>query len=113
MIAVAGWATLSAILSVKPDSELDLAEIRQLIQRVQTEIGEAPDAVRYHMNSFLIAAGSYVEALTDFAIKTAEKIGPVMADLGNNNCQIPFAPDYIRKVQTRGTIGKKRKSAKC
>ena len=27
--------------------------------------------------------------------------------------QVPFAPDYIRKIQKRGTIGKKRKSAKC
>jgi len=34
-------------------------------------------------------------------------------DMGNTSCQVPFAPDYIRKVQKRGTIGKKRKSAKC
>jgi hypothetical protein len=25
----------------------------------------------------------------------------------------PLAPDYIRKVRARGTIGKKRKTAKC
>ena len=37
----------------------------------------------------------------------------VTADLGNNSCAIPYAPDYIRKAQIRGTIGKKRKSAKC
>jgi len=57
--------------------------------------------------------GSYVQPLTETAIQTAEKIGPVTADLGNNSCQVPFAPDYIRKVEQRGTIGKKRKSAKC
>ena len=28
-------------------------------------------------------------------------------------CQVPFATDYIRKVQKRGAIGKKRKKAKC
>lgn len=39
--------------------------------------------------------------------------GPVTADLGNNQCQMPFAPDYIRKVQKRGAIGKKRKTVKC
>ena len=65
------------------------------------------------MNSFVIAVGSYVQPLTDAAIQTAEKMGPVMADLGNNSCQVPFAPDHIRKVQKRGTIGKKRKTAKC
>lgn len=36
-----------------------------------------------------------------------------MADLGNNACQVPFAPDYIAKVAQRGSIGKKRKTAKC
>jgi 3-methyladenine DNA glycosylase AlkD len=113
LIAAAGWATLSAILSVKADAELDLRAIKRLIQRTQKDIAKAPDIARYQMNSFIIAAGCYVETLTNFAISTAEKIGPVMADLGNNNCQVPFAPDYIRKVQARGTIGKKRKSARC
>ena len=57
--------------------------------------------------------GSYVQPLTDTAVQAAEKIGPVMADLGNNACQVPFAPDYLRNVQKRGTIGMKRKTAKC
>jgi hypothetical protein len=69
--------------------------------------------VRYQMNHFVIAVGCYVSALTDFALELGEKIGPVTADLGNNDCQVVYAPDYIRKVQARGTIGKKRKSAKC
>jgi len=113
LIAVAGWGTLSSLVSIKDDSELDLAELKRLLQRVQKTIHQAPDAVRYQMNSFVIAVGSYVQPLTDTAIQIAEKIGPVMADLGNNSCQVPFAPDHIRKVQKRGAIGKKRKSAKC
>lgn len=113
MVASAGWATISAILSVMPDSDLPLDNIKQLIQRVQNQIQKAPDLVRYHMNSFMIAVGCYVKSLTAVALQTAEKIGPVMADLGDNDCQVPFAPDYIRKVQARASIGKKRKSAKC
>jgi hypothetical protein len=54
-----------------------------------------------------------VKPLTDTAIQTAEEIGPVSVDMGNTSCKVPFAPDCIRKVQKRGTIGKKRKSAKC
>ena len=50
---------------------------------------------------------------TELALQVGEKIGPVTADRGNSACQVPFAPDYIRRVQKRGTIGKKRKSAKC
>jgi len=65
------------------------------------------------MNFFLIAVGCYVSSLTKKAIALGKKIGPVTADLGDNDCQVPFAPDYIRKVQTRGSIGKKRKTAKC
>jgi len=112
-IAAAGWGTLGSLVSVKDDTELNLTELKRLFQRVQKTIHSAPDAVRYQMNSFVIAVGSYVQSLTGVAIQTGEKIGPVMADLGNNSCQVPFAPDYIRKVQKRGTIGKKRKSAKC
>lgn len=113
LVAAAGWTTLSCLVALKDDAHLDLVELKRLLQRVQKTIHKAPDAVRYAMNSFLIAVGSYVKALTDLAIDTAEKIGPVMADLGNNSCQIPSAPDYIRKVQARGSIGKKRKTVKC
>ena len=113
LVAVAGWGTLSSLVSIKDDTELDLAELKRLLQRVQKTIHQAPDVVRYQMNSFVIAVGSYVQPLTDTAIQTAEKIGLVTADLGNNSCQVPFAPDYLRKVQKRGAIGKKRKTAKC
>lgn len=113
LVAAAGWTTLSSLVAIKNDAELDLAELKRLLQRVQKTIREAPDAARYAMNAFVIAVGSYVESLTELAIETGEKIGPVTADLGDNECQIPFAPDYIRKVRKHGTIGKKRKTAKC
>ena len=113
LIAVAGWATLGSLMSIKDDTQLDLVEVHRLLQRVQKTIHQAPDLVRYQMNSFVIAVGSYVKPLTETAIQTAVEIGPVMADLGNNSCQVPFAPDYILKVQKRGTLGKKRKTAKC
>jgi hypothetical protein len=113
LVASAGWATLSSLVAIKDDADLDLAELKRLLQRVQKTIHQAPDAVRYHMNMFVIAVGSYVKALTELAIQTGEKIGQVTADLGNNNCQVFFAPDYIRKVQQHGSIGKKRKTVKC
>jgi 3-methyladenine DNA glycosylase AlkD len=113
LVAAAGWMTLSSLVSITDDRELDLPELKRLLQRVQRTIHQAAHAVRYAMNSFVIAAGSHVQPLTEFAIQIGEKIGPVTADLGDNNCQVPFAPNYIRKVQQRGTIGKKRKTAKC
>lgn len=113
IVAMAGWATLSSLVSIKEDEALDLAELKRLLQRVQQRIHQAPNAVRKQMNGFVIAVGSYVQALTNFATQIGEKIGPVTVDVGNTSCQVPFAPDYIRKVAKRGSIGKKRKSAKC
>ena len=113
LVASAGWTTLSGLVTLKDDAELDLPELKRLLQRVQKSIHKAPDVVRYGMNSFVIAVGSCVKGLAEFAIQTGEAIGPVMADLGNNSCQVPFSPDYIRKVEKRGALGKKRKTVKC
>jgi len=111
--AVAGWFTLSSLVAIQEDADLDLPGLKRLLGRVQKSIHQSPDGVRYAMNGFVIALGSYVTSCTEQAIKVGEKIGPVHADLGDNACQIPFAPEYIRKIQQRGTIGKKRKTAKC
>jgi hypothetical protein len=111
--AVAGWGTLSALVSITEDAHLDLAELKRLLQRVQETIHQSPDRVRYQMNGFVISVGSYVSSLTKLAVEVGEKIGPVEVDMGNTACEVPFAPDYIRKVEKRGTLGKKRKSAKC
>lgn len=113
VVAGAGWATLASLVSIKPDSQLGLTELRRLLQRVEKTLHQASDCARYQMNGFVIAVGGYVSSLTDLAIQIGERIGPVTADMGNTACQVPFAPDYIRKVQERGTVGKKRKSAKC
>ena len=111
LTAEAGWATLRSLVSIKDD--VDLAELKRLLERVRKSIHQAPNDVRSSMNGFVIAVGSYVKSLTDTAIQIGEKIGPVTVDMGNTSCQVPFAPDYIRKVQKRGAIGKKRKTAKC
>ena len=110
LIAAAGWSTLGSLVALKPDAELDLAQLKALLQRVQKAIHAAPNATRRQMNSFVIEVGSYVQPLTKFAVQTAEKIGPVHVDVGNTSCQVPFAPDSIQKVEKRGALGKKRKT---
>jgi hypothetical protein len=65
------------------------------------------------MNGFVIAVGCCVLPLTAEAKRVATKIGVVEVDMGDTSCQTPFAPDYIAKVEARGSLGKKRKSAKC
>jgi hypothetical protein len=112
-IAAIGWATHSARISITDDAHLDHAELRRLLGHIKKSIHDAPDEVRYQMNSFVIAVGCYVTSLTELALQTAKAIGPVQADLGNNDCQVPDAAAYILKVQKLGKLGKKRKSTKC
>jgi len=38
---------LSGLVAIKHDAELDLAELEQLLQRVEKTIHKSPDAVRY------------------------------------------------------------------
>ncbi len=112
-VAVVGWGTLSSLVGVKPDAELEIPALRELIDRVTATIHNQPDRIRYKMNGFLIALGSYVSELTDEALQAAEQIGEVQVNMGKTACRVPFAPDYIRKVASMGRVGKKRKSARC
>ncbi len=112
-VASAGWSTLGSLVSITHDSLLDMVELKGLLGRVQNTIHQQPNWVRCSMNHFVIALGCFVKELTDLAILAGEKMGPVSVDMGKTACQVPFVPDYIKKVQKRGTIGKKRKSAKC
>jgi 3-methyladenine DNA glycosylase AlkD len=112
-IAAAGWSTLSGLVATRDDDDLNIPELKKLLQRVQKTIHKQPNRVRYTMNNFVIAVGASVKALTDLAVQAAEKIGPVEVDMGDTSCKVPLATEYIEKVRQRGTLGKKRKSAKC
>lgn len=112
-VAVAGWATLSSLVAIKHDEELDQAGLKRLLKRVQETIHQQPDSVRLAMNGFVIALGTYVRELSDLAAQAAAKIGPVSADMGDTACIVPDALERIRKAQQSGAVGKKRKTVKC
>jgi 3-methyladenine DNA glycosylase AlkD len=111
--AQTGWMTLCSLVAVKPDSELDLTELKRLLQHVKTTIHKQPNLVRYAMNGFVIAIGSHVGSLSETAVEVAETIGTVSVDMGDTACEVPSAVEYINKVKQRGAIGRKRKTAKC
>ena len=113
LVASAGWATLGSLVATKDDSELDLPELKKLLARIEKTIHKQPNRVRGAMNHFVISVGAFVKPLSELAIKTGERIGKVQVDMGDTSCQVPYAPDYIRKIEKRRAIGKKRKSAKC
>ena len=112
-VAAAGWATLSSLVALKNDDDLDQGGLKRLLQRVQQTIHQQPDSVRSAMNGFLIALGTYVQGLSDLAVQAAAKVGPVSVEMGDTACKVPDALEYIQKARARGAIGKKRKTVKC
>jgi len=111
-IAAAGWQTYSSMVAIKEDADLDIAEIKSLLERVAKSIHQQPNRVKYVMNSFVIAIACFVKPLHKLAVDTAKGIGKVDVDLVGA-CRIPFALDQIKKFKARSAIGKKRKSPKC
>ena len=112
-IAAAGWATLRDIVALRPDTALDLPALKALLTRVVTTIAAVDDRVRMMMNSFIIALGSYVTALSADATAAAKKIGTVIVDMHGRACKVPDAVAYIDKAKSKGTLGKKKKMVKC
>lgn len=112
-VSSSGWATLSRIISVKDDNELDIPQLRGLLERVSSVIHQSPNRTKQAMNSFVIAVGIYVKELTSFAKEAALKIGKVVVDMGDTACKVPDALEYINKAESKNIVGKKRKSARC
>lgn len=113
LVADAGWATVALYVSMRQDDDLDIPTYRKLLKRAGNEVHSAPNRVRYAMNNFIISIGSYIPALTDAALEIGKKVGKVDVTLGSAACKVPLATDYIQKVVDRGTVGKKRKTARC
>ncbi len=113
LVAAAGWSTLSSLVSIKPDEELKLPALKKLLGRVKKSIHSQPNRVRYTMNGFVISVGAYVVALTEDAEATAKAVGEVKVDMDGTACKVPEAIGYIDKIRQRGSLGKKRKTAKC
>ena len=111
--AQTGWMVLASLVAITDDADLDVAELSRLLTHVERTIHRQPNLVRYAMNTFVIAVGTYVGELTAPALRAAEKIGPVSVDMGNTACEVPNAFQYIRKAQNRRVVGKKRKTARC
>lgn len=112
-IASAGWSTYSSILSIRDNIDIDLSLMKKLLKKVETEIHSAQNRVRYAMNGFVIAAGSFVPALTAESKRVAQAIGKVDVQMGGTACKVPLATDYIAKVESMNRIGTKKKTARC
>lgn len=112
-IAAAGWNTLGALAATVPDELLPVKQFSALLDRVAKTLKASRDDVRYAMNGFVIACGTYIAALGDKAIATARKVGTVEVDMGETSCQVPAAEAYIMKCRRGAPVAAKRKTVRC
>lgn len=112
-VAACGWSTLSSWASLQADENLDIKTYKSLLEEIENGIHRAPNRVRYTMNGFVIAVGSYIKELNKKAQQVAKAIGKVHVDVGGTSCKVPLANTYIQKVMDKGYLGRKRKKARC
>ena len=112
-IAACGWSTLSSLVKIKKDTELDIKALSKLLDYVIENIHNQRNRPKYTMNGFVISVGSFVASLTEKAKETAKTIGLVKVYMGKTACKVPDAVSSIIKVEEAGKIGKKRKTAIC
>lgn len=112
-VASSGWCTYSGLVATTADEALDLAEIEDLLSTVVKGIRSAQNRVRYTMNGFVIAVGTYVKPLLKQAKASAQQIGAVSVDMGDTACNVRLASAHIEKIQAAGRVGQKRKTIRC
>jgi 3-methyladenine DNA glycosylase AlkD len=112
-VASSGWCTYAGLIATKADGDLDLAEIEDLLSIVVKGIKSAQNRVRYTMNNFVIAVGTYVKPLLKQAKAAAQQIGAVSVDVGDTACEVRLASEQIEKIQAAGRVGQKRKTIRC
>ena len=99
-VAAAGWGMLHGQLgSMGKDA------LRALLKRIEEGIHDAPNRVRYNMNSALINIGAQKGMQRD-AIAAARRIGKVEVDHGQTGCKTPDAEAYIKKMAERANAKK-------
>ena len=112
-VAACGWNTYANHISITPDDALPMEEISGLLQSVQDTIKDERNRVKYVMNGFVIAVGTYVVPLHVAAMMVAQAIGAVPVHMGDTACKVPLAEDYIDKASRMGKIGAKKKTCIC
>lgn len=104
----AAYSLYSLVLGSYPNEEIEEEDVRNKLEHIEKVIHDEANRVRYSMNNFVISAGIYNGSLTQDCIGISERIGKVSVYMGKTSCKVPFAPEYIRKVEKMGRIGKKR-----
>lgn len=112
-IQAVAWSGLAAHMGTVFSDGMDLSILNILLTRVEKEIHQAENRVRYCMNTFVIAAGGAFPEVTETCKQIGDNIGKVDVNVGNTACKVPSIRSYIESMEARGRIGTKKKHAKC
>ena len=113
LTAIAGWAALAAIVATVPDEQLPATALTSLLDRAVASIHDAPDRVRYAMNNFVIATGTWCGSHADAALAAARAIGRLAIDMGDTACAVPDAESTIIKSRRGAPVAPKRRTMRC
>lgn len=97
MAARAGW-NLTAERVVKSPDGLDLPG---LLDRIESEMGDAPEATQWTMNACLAEIGIHHEARRKRALAIGESLGVYRDFPAAKGCTSPFAPIWIHEMVSR------------
>ena len=112
-IASAGWNTWASICTISLDDNLDKIELKKLLDLIEKNIHTSHNRVRYTMNNFLMACGQCVGEMYEPTMNVAKRIGEVKVNVGNTACKVHDAAAYLQKMKDAGSLGKKKKKARC
>jgi len=112
-VACCGWSTLSNWISFRSDSEVDVAEVKDLLMRLEATIHDQPNRLRVTMCNFVVAAGTYVPELTKECLDMGKRLKNLEVAPAKKGCSVPEIVEDITKIQKMGRIGRKRKRARC
>jgi 3-methyladenine DNA glycosylase AlkD len=97
MAARAGWSLTSERVVKSPEG-LDL---KALLDRIESEMGAAPDLLKWNMNWCLGEIGIHCPKLRKRALAIGEKIGAYRDLPTSKGCTSPFVPIWVNEMVSR------------
>ena len=101
MLARAGWSLTAERVSKDPDG-LDLPA---MLDRIDTEMGDAPAPAQWTMNFCLAEIGIKHPEHRQRALEIGERLGVYRDYPVSKGCTSPFAPIWIREIVGRRENG--------
>lgn len=100
----AGWLCYCNLLKVKNNDTINKEKIKQYLHNIELNIHQSPNRVRYSINNFVIAVGSFYKTLQAQALNVAKIIWVVYVDMDDTSYKPPLATKYILKVIEKNKI---------